>query len=198
MQFWLLVGLVVLVFSLMMAVVFLWQKLRAKPLPRARSRRLNLFNLEIGDFVQHFGVDWAVEAKLTYNDGGDIWLEYMLQDGDRLCWLSVEEDDTLEVTLTTTVNDLDVRSNPPERLTYNDMEFRLVESGTASMTRIGNLRSRPAERCHYYDYEGEAHRVLSIEDWGGDIEVSVGQKIPPSSLTFLPGTGQSVYNLPAS
>ncbi|NJK34959.1 MAG: DUF4178 domain-containing protein [Oscillatoriales cyanobacterium SM2_2_1] len=187
-----------LFFGLAIAFALIWQRARPKPLPRGRSRRLNLFNLEIGDFVQHFGVDWAVEGKLTYNDGGDIWLEYMLQDGDRLCWLSVEEDDALEVTLTTTVNDLDVRSDPPDRLTYGDLEYRLVESGTATMTRIGNLRSRPAERCRYYDYEGESYRVLSIEDWGGDIEVSVGQKIPPNSVTLLPGTGQSVYNLPSS
>jgi hypothetical protein len=152
-----------------------------------------LFTLQIGDIVQYFGTDWVVEGQLTYNEDGFTWLEYMLQDGDRISWLSVEEDDLLEVQWLEPTNALEVGSNPPKELKFEDEIFRCVSSGVALMKRKGNLQRRRSEECHYYDYEGPGDRVLSIEEWDGEIEVTIGENIRPSSLSLLPGTGGSVY-----
>ena len=151
------------------------------------------FNLEIGDIVQYLGTDWVVEGQLTYNEVGFTWLEYMLHDADRISWLSVEEDDLLEVQWLEPTNALEVGSNPPKELTFEGEVFRCVSSGVAVMKRKGNLQRRQSEECHYYDYEGPGDRVLSIEDWDGEIEVTLGENIRPSSLSLLPGTGGSVY-----
>ena len=153
----------------------------------------NVFSLQIGDIVQYLGTDWVVEGQLTYNEDGFTWLEYMLQDGDRISWLSVEEDDLLEVQWLEPTNALEIGSNPPKELTFEGEVFRCVSSGIALMKRKGTIQRRSAEECHYYDYEGSGDRVLSIEDWDGDIEVTIGQTIRPSSLSLLPGTGGSVY-----
>lgn len=152
-----------------------------------------LFTLQIGDIVQYFGTDWVVEGQLTYNEDGFTWLEYMLQDADRISWLSVEEDDLLEVQWLEPTNALEVGSNPPKDLTFEGEVFRCVSSGFAVMKRKGNIQRRRSEECHYYDYQGPGDRVLSIEDWDGEVEVTIGKKIRPSSLSLLPGTGGSVY-----
>ena len=73
-------------------------------LPSAKSKKLpplekNLFNLDIGDIVQHDGIDWFVEGKLIYNAGSYNWFEYLLRDDDNILWLSIEEDDYVEVSL---------------------------------------------------------------------------------------------------
>lgn len=157
------------------------------------SLERTLFTLQIGDIVQYFGTDWVVEGQLTYNEDGFTWLEYMLQDSDRISWLSVEEDDRLEVQWLEPSNALEVGSNPPKELTFEGEVFRCVSSGVALMKRTGNIQRRRSEECHYYDYQGPGDRVLSIEDWDGEIEVTIGQSIRPSSLSLLPGTGGSVY-----
>lgn len=152
-----------------------------------------LFTLQIGDIVQYLGADWVVEGQLTYNEDGFTWLEYMLQDGDRISWLSVEEDDLLEVQWLEPTNALEIESKPPKELTFEGEVFRCVSSGVALMKRTGNLQRRQSEKCHYYDYQGSGDRVLSIEDWDGEIEVTIGQSIRPSSLSLFPGSGGSVY-----
>ncbi|WP_017663235.1 DUF4178 domain-containing protein [Baaleninema simplex] len=153
-----------------------------------------LFTLQIGDIVQFEDRDWVVEGKLTYDDDGFVWLEYMVQDGDDIRWLSVSEDDTIEVSwLESIADDLEISGKPPKTLEYGGETFTRVESGKANMSRMGTIQKRKAESCRYYDYEGDGDRVLSVENWDGDIEVSVGYSIRPSQLSLLPGGGGSVY-----
>lgn len=166
---------------------------KQKQLP---SLKRNIFNLQIGDIVQHMGIDWVVEGKLTYRVGEYSWFEYMLQDNNQIRWLSVDEDDTVEVALLETTNQLDVSQSPPSQLTFADENYKCVDSGVASMTREGTVLRRTAQTCKYFDYEGyNGDKVLSIEIWDGEIEVTVGYRINPRCLTILPGDGNQVYGI---
>jgi hypothetical protein len=158
------------------------------------SRERNVFNLQVGDIVQHMAIDWVVEGKLIYDEDGYVWYEYLLQDGERISWLSVDEDNIVEVALVEPTNQLEISSLPPANpLTYNGETYRQVDSGTAKMRRVGATLRRTAERCDYYDYEGSGNKVLAIEVWGRDLEVTIGEKVNPRSLTLLPGSGERVY-----
>ncbi|OKH51494.1 hypothetical protein NIES2101_18155 [Calothrix sp. HK-06] len=152
-----------------------------------------IFDLKIGDIVQHMGIDWVIEGKLTYQEGAYYWYEYLLQDKDKIVWLSVEEDDRVEVALLEPTNQLDVSKDPPPELTFAGEIYTRVDYGKARMTRTGLTMKRKAEKCGYFDYESADGKILSIEIWDGDIEVSVGEKISPRSLTILPGDGKTVY-----
>ena len=134
-----------------------------------------------------------VEGRLDYQVGEYIWYEYLLQDGERIHWLSVDEDDRVEVALLEPTNQLDFSGTPPKQLTFAGETYQCVDSGIASMPRIGTTLHRGAERCRYFDYEGSNPNVLSIEEWDGRMEVTVGQRINPRMLTLLPGTGQRIY-----
>lgn len=152
-----------------------------------------VFTLEIGDIVQYMDTDWVVEGRLTYEDNEYTWFEYLLQDGDRIRWLSVDEDDRVEVALLEPTTQLEVSQQPPKQLTFAGETYRCVESGMATMTRIGTTLRRTGEHCQYFDYQGSNDQVLSIEDWDGEIEVTVGQRINPRMLMLLPGNGSRVY-----
>jgi hypothetical protein len=158
------------------------------------SLRRNVFNLQIGDIVQYDGGDWVVEGRLTFNEDGFTWFEYMLQDGDLIRWLTVEEDDRVEVFWMEPAKHLEISDVPPKQLTYAGTIYRLEEEGKARMTRIGTTLNKKAQRCHYFDYRGPNDQLLAIEDWGGDLEVTVGKRIRPSVLTLLPGDGRRVYD----
>ena len=152
-----------------------------------------VFTLEIGDIVQYMDTDWVVEGRLTYEDNAYTWFEYLLQDEERIRWLSVDEDDRVEVALLEPTTQLEVSQQPPKQLTFAGETYRCVESGRAKMTRIGTTLRRTGEHCRYFDYQGSNDQVLSIEDWDGEIEVTVGQRINPRMLMLLPGDGSRVY-----
>lgn len=188
---------IVIVLLLVLIAVGLWwssrQPLRTRETARNLTRQPSIFDMQIGDIVQYLGQDWVVEGKLVYQDSGFSWLEYMLQDGDDIRWLSVEEDDWVTVSLLAPVADFEISGAPPSEVTYKGTLYCRTESGTAEMQREGNLRRPSAERCRYFDYEGPDNKVLSIEDWDGDVEVTAGHLIAPRALTILPGEGRSVY-----
>lgn len=158
------------------------------------SLERNVFNLQIGDIVQYLEGDWVVEGKLTYEEEGFTWFEYMVQDGDRICWLSVEEDDRVVVCWLEQTNALDISFPPPQKLNLSGVAYTCTDSGIANMTRQGILVRRDGEQCQYYDYEAPGGKILSIENWQGDIEVTMGEKIRPSVLSLLPGDGRRVYD----
>lgn len=189
--------LIIVVVAVALASFGLWQSSRSPARTRETSRNLtrnpSIFDMEIGDIIQYAGQDWVVEGRLVYTEDGFSWLEYMLQDGDDIAWLSVEEDDWVTVALSFPVTNLEVSDSPPPELAYGGSVYRCTDSGMATMRREGNLRRPEAESCRYFDYEGDNKQVLSVENWGGDLEVTAGTIIPPSSLTILPGGGDSVY-----
>lgn len=192
-MFWLFA---VVILGVVILGIVLLQKQQNAPAEAGRqapSNRRSIFELQIGDIVQYQADDWVVEGTLIYDDSGFTWVEYLLQEGDRIRWLSVEEDDIVTVTFSETVSDLYIQSDPPEVVDYQGEEFRLNESGQASMTRTGNTLQRRAQYCRYFEYKGPENRVLSIEDWSGDWEVSIGHTLPPRDLILLPGQGASVY-----
>lgn len=153
----------------------------------------NVFNLEIGDIVQYEGLDWFVEGKLIYNDNSDSWFSYLLQNDEQICWLSVEEDDFVEVSIFREVSG-DIDLPPGKNLNFLDEDYHLSGSGTATMRRLGNTFNKQDQTCEYFDYKNDQNLRLSLEIWEGETEISLGQKINPRLLTFLPGDGKKVYN----
>jgi hypothetical protein len=156
-----------------------------------RSSR-NLFNLEIGDLVEFEGLEWFVEDVLKYDDSGFKWTEYRVQSDVESRWLSVEQDDGLYVCWMRNKSGVEITGEPPRKMVVDGAAFRQVERGTATLTRPGSLQT---ETCRYYEYEGEDddRKRLSIEDWDGKVEVSIGRQISPRMLSLTAGDGQRVY-----
>lgn len=166
------------------------------PTRQTRSRLAqgrSVFTLQLGDIVQYDGADWVVEDRLTYNDQGYTWVEYLLQDGDAQRWLTVEEDDRVTVLWLETVTHLDISGFPPKQIQVEGTTYRQIETGIATMTRLGTTLNRRSQTCRYFDYAGPDGRALSVEDWQGDVEVALGYQIRPSVLALLPGDGRRVY-----
>ncbi len=194
---------VVTVVAVLSAFIYARIKARPRPIaaPRGADRKdVTVFNLELGDMVEHTGTTWVVEAVVVYDCEGYKWHEYLLSAGsdpseDR--WLSVEEDDRVEVTLVAVVPKDAVEGvvagrAPPRELTYEGKTYRQTEAGEATVTR--RLRSGGTEqrKVRFHDYATAGGGVLGVEDWGSDREVTAGQRVSPSSLTLYPGSGDAV------
>ena len=149
---------------------------------------VDLMNIPLGSIVTHFATDYIVQGRMTHWEEGYTWLTYMLVDGDTVRWLGVEEDDMLEVSLWEEIKGLPVSVPPPEFLEYRGERFHMVEQGTARVTQQGKTGSKTGMQVDYYEYEGSGgENALSVEIWGGDVEVSFGKEINPAELDVLPG-----------
>ena len=175
-------------------VIFVTQSNRNNRPREVRTNR-TLFNLQLGDLVEFEGLEWFVEDILQYNDSGYKWTEYRVQSDTESRWLSVEQDDELYVSWMRNKSGVEITGEPPKRLTVDGVEYRLDERGTATLTRAGGLQ---ADTCQYYEYEGvdDDRKLMSIEDWGGKIEVAVGRSISPRMVTLTAGDGKRVYGDP--
>ena len=187
-----------IIIALIIIGVYLFLRQRGES-PSANNEENNapehrtIFNLQLGDIVEHYGRDWVVEGKLIYEEDGFTWIEYLLQDQQEIRWLSVEEDDHVELSWLHSTRSLDIPRNPPNPLTFEGETYHCVDSGVANMKREGAVLNRQAEQCRYFDYEGDDGKVLSVEDWNGEIEVAYGQTISSGDISIFPGEGQSVY-----
>ena len=158
------------------------------------SGERTLFTIQVGDIISYEGYDWSVEGRVIYDASGYNWIEYLLLNGTETRWLSVEQDDLIEVLWFQPINSLNVNTNPPQELNFNGNLYKCIESGNATIKREGNTQNKQKSICTYYDYEGENNQVLAIEIWGNEIEVMAGKKINPRSFDILPGDGKSIYN----
>lgn len=165
-----------------------WSKVfGAGDIPKVEKR--TALNLRVGDIVTYDLVDYQVVGLIRYNDSGYSWVAYQLDgDGDRI-WLAAEQDDELELGIYRTIN-LDLGPEPPRKLTYDGKTFILDEAGEAAITQVnGEAGAAAGQRIKYWDYEDQSGDYgLSVERWGSDMEVSLGQFIHPRELSFLAGS----------
>lgn len=148
---------------------------------------INMMNIPLKSIVSHFGTDYIVEGRLTYWEEGFTWITYMLVDGTSRRWLSVEEDDGLEVSLWDPTSGLALQSPPPEFIDYQGERFRMIESGEARVNQEGQTGGKTSMDMAYFEYEGEGDSFMSVERWGSKLEASVGKQINPAELEILPG-----------
>lgn len=194
------------------------QKRRQRSVAKLPQESLErtLFDLRTGDIVQADGRDWMVEDRLLYDEEGFQWLEYLLRDGSEGRWLSVCEDDWLEVSWlergpAELALELDRQPLPfPGQITWEGVSYQLKEQGRAAVTSSSRTMNRRLSGCRYGDYEAPDGLVLSLERWDGgspgsrpptpgsepgpaEAEVTLGRLLDPASLVLLPGDGRSVY-----
>ena len=148
-----------------------------------------LTKLKVDDAVSITGDTYTVKQKLIFREGNFEWVEYKLTDGATTKWLEVEDDDELWLALYEEVDDLKLPTTDrlPDELDYRGMEYELDEQGYASMRKAGEPLRDDLPECRYYDYEGDGDAVLSIEKWGENLEVSVGQRLSPHAIEVYPG-----------
>ena len=154
------------------------------------SRRI--LDLRPGDVIEHYPESYLVDGSLLNDEEGFVWKTHLLggaSDGrDR--WLSVEDDDRLEITLYEVLpaGRVQVTEPPPERLTVGEVTFSLVEHGTARVRKRDTHGTRDQGQCRYADYGGPGGAALAVEWWNDAPEVALGRPVREDELMILPGS----------
>ena len=143
--------------------------------------------LKVGDIVGFEGRDYVVRGSLRMDQSGLTWQEHLLDDTRRRLWLSVEDDEGLELCVWERVPGSRLEPGPAS-LGYDGREFLLEERGEASFRSEGTTGAAPAGRMEYVDYAAGDDR-LAFERFGAaSWEVSRGRVVSEGELTIYPVT----------
>lgn len=144
-----------------------------------------------GDVVNYELIDWIVERTMTFTQDGFRWQEHMLVDTDtgRKLWLSVEDDDGLEVAVYERVSGVEL---DPEARTvqHSSVTYTREERGEARFDTRDESGPVDSGSVEYVDYRA-GKQVLALERYGASSwEVSVGRQISEHELDiYVRGAG---------
>jgi hypothetical protein len=145
--------------------------------------------MKLGDVVNHEGRDWIVEGTLRFEQGGFRWAEHRLVDGADSLWLSVEDDEGLELVIWRRVRGSELEPGPGS-LEHGGVTYELDEKGRANYTSEGVTGASGGGKAEFADYMN-GDRRLSFERYGDDggWEISVGTVISEHALDIYPSRG---------
>lgn len=188
--------LVIIVVLLVVAVaagVYLQRRRPARVAPGASRPALagepppsDVRSLKPGDVVHYEGGDYIVEGTLRLDQDGFEWQEHRLVDEGRSLWLSVEDDEGLEVVVWERATG--TRLEPGAgTLDHEGVSYELDERGHARFTASGSTGTGPSGRMEFVDYEA-GERRLSFERFASDAgwEIGVGRVISEHVLDIYP------------
>ena len=160
---------------------------------KKKAGKKTVMNLALNDIVTYEEAEYIVKDKCTYNDGGSIWYEYTLDDNGKYLYLSVEDDDALEIGVLRKI-DFDVDEPVPSKIKYDGNKYKLDEHSFAKVDTVGLRGKKEGVKVEYWDFECQNddadNDLLSIEKWGGsDFEVYCGCSVKEYELKLLPGGG---------
>lgn len=152
----------------------------------SNSKSNNFFNIKVGDIISIEEIDYEVKGVIKYNDHGWCWTEYKLKDSRKTYWLSVEQDDDIEICLYEEV--VAITTKAPKVYDYKGKKYYMQEGSDAVVEYIqGNMNIVKGEQVDYYEYcDEEGDNLLSIEIWNGEVEMSIGREIKDYNVEIYP------------
>jgi hypothetical protein len=153
-----------------------------------RSNVRSVLNLQVDDIVTYDLEDYIVVGKIVYNDSGYEWFAYNLKGDTKSVWLSSEMDDQLEIGIYERVQ-TKLSNSIPNQLDIQGVMYYQEEHGYAKITEsTGHAGAVVGQQIEYWEFESDDGQYLSIEKWGGDLEVSKGYSITSKELKIIAGS----------
>jgi hypothetical protein len=118
---------------------------------RADRRGISARDIGVGAVVTYEGRDWVVRGTLEIEEDGFTWHEHHLDDATTRRWLSVEDDEELEVCLWEKILAPELDPGPPT-LHHAGVAYTLDERGRARYRATGTTGTPPEGAVEYYDY----------------------------------------------
>jgi hypothetical protein len=142
--------------------------------------------LKVGDVVNYESRDWIVEGTLRFDQGGFRWDEHRLVDAGDALWLSVEDDEGLEIVVWERLRGAALEPGPGS-LEHVGVTYELDERGNANFTSEGVTGAPGGGKAEFADY-AKGDKRLSFERYGDDggWEISAGSVISEHVLDIYP------------
>ena len=167
---------------------------RLKNLAKANSTKeardpyeRTLMTIQVGDIVSIDHEDYEVEGRVVFNDDGWKWNEYKLKYGRATYWLSVEEDDDIEIALYKEIKPF--TTEPFKTTEYEGVKYHLQEGSDAIVYDVeGKINLKNGMPVDYFEYSDlKDEKYLTVEIWDGEVEMSTGIPLEDFQIEIYPG-----------
>lgn len=147
---------------------------------------MDLINLEESQYILIDKIKYKILNGVKYKEKSSYWMEYKLQntESSKIYYLNVELSNKAILYEILKDTKLQIKMN----IIYNNTEYELYEKGDAKVeTYFGMTDIGLNEKVSYYEYTNKEDKtkILSIEKWRDEVEISIGKIISLSSIKIL-------------
>lgn len=147
---------------------------------------MDLINLKESQYVLIDKIKYKILNGVKYKEKSSYWMEYKLQnlETSKMYYLNVELSNKVILYEILKDTKIQVKMN----IIYNDNEYELYEKGDAKVeTYFGMTDIGLNEEVSYYEYTNKEDKtkILSIEKWRDEVEISIGKIISLSNVKIL-------------
>lgn len=147
---------------------------------------MDLLNLKENQYILIEKNKYIVLNRIEYVEKSSYWIEYKLknvQDG-KMYYLNVELSNKITLYELLEIKDIQLKMN----MIFQGEEYELIEKGVGKVkTYYGMTDVGLNEEVNYYEYKSktDSQKVLSIEKWKDEIEISIGKIISLTNIKVL-------------
>ena len=185
-----------LILAVIGVVAYFFVTTRRQPAAPPEPEPASVDNLQPRDVVRYSmepDRHYVVTGYIDYSASGYTWREYRLAAGSDIRWLEVGYDDgALEITLWQVIEmEIPLQGEPASAIEHAGRRYTLKEADNAVAIIVGETGQRSSASCRYWEYTagGDQHR-LAIEQWGGEREVCLGERVHREQLEIFPAAAE--------
>ncbi len=147
----------------------------------------SIVQAQVGDVVDYYMKSWEVKEEGEYDWGNNEFsTEIKLDAGDEIIYLTIDEDDETELSVSKPAkwNEVegDLRSHllqynePPRELISAGVRYKLTENGFGRYRSIS--KDTDWSSFEFWDFEDETEdKLITVESWGGEFELFKGEYV---------------------
>ena len=146
----------------------------------------DIFSLKQDQFIIIEKIKYKILNKVKFSEKSSYWIEYKMQkvDDNYIYYLNVELSSKITIYKILSEKNVSVKMN----MIYDGEEYELFEKGIGKVeTYYGMTDVGIKEEVNYYEYTSkrDSKKILSIEKWKNETEVSMGRIISLSNIKIL-------------
>lgn len=147
---------------------------------------MDVLNIKENQYLIICGEKYRAINMTKFVEKASYWIEYKLQNciNSKYYYLNVETSQKSTLYEITDIKDIDLKMN----IDVNGEEFSLIEKGQGKVeTYYGLTDIAIGDTSEYFEYisKQNSERVLSVEKWKNDTEISIGRIIKKSNIKIL-------------
>ena len=147
---------------------------------------MNLLELEINQHIKIENIEYKIINKVKFNEKASYWIEYKLQNiqDSQMYYLNVEISSKSILYKILDTREIQLKMN----MIFENEEYELFEKGKGRIeTYSGFTDVALNDEVDYYEYncKTDKQKILSIEKWKDETEISIGKIISLSKIKVL-------------
>ena len=147
---------------------------------------MQILDLKEDQYIIIEKVKYRVLNKVKFVEKSSYWIEYKIRnvENNEIYYLNVELSSKAILYKILPEKEIKLKVN----IIFQDQEYELIEKGIGKVdTYYGMTDVGVKEEVNYYEYQNkqERQKILSVEKWKDETEISLGKIISLSNIKIL-------------